>query len=107
MRPRREIDWDTVNALRERGVTCEEIGKTLNIPVGTLRRKMYERRIVEKQTVVRPTAISPAPAKEKTLSDFQPREIIKHLYKLGYRIENNGLYVITKQQIKLADIISE
>ena len=106
MRQRREIDWETVEALRERGVKWKEIEATLNIPHGTLTAAFSRRREKAGKSETQP---SPAPAvaiKEKTLDDFQPREMIRHLYKLGYRIENNGLYVITKQQVKLGDIIN-
>lgn len=41
----------------------------------------------------------------KTLDDFTPREIIKHMYKLGYRIEDNQLVCIVKQKVNVKDII--
>lgn len=44
--------------------------------------------------------------KEKTLKDFQPRELIKRLYDLGYRIENNQLICIVKQVVNLRDVIN-
>lgn len=44
--------------------------------------------------------------KEKTLDDFSPRDIIKHLYKLGYRIEDNKLVCYVKQQVNVKDIIN-
>ena len=47
-----------------------------------------------------------APVKEKTLDDFTPREIFKHLYKLGYRLKDpKSLYCIIKQPVNLEDII--
>ncbi len=46
------------------------------------------------------------PKMEKTLKDFAPREIIKHLYNLGYRIEDNKLVCIVKQAVNLRDIIN-
>ena len=106
MRQRREIDWGTVDALRERGVTCREIAATLNIPYGTLSAAFFRRREKAGKSE-KPGTTPTAAVKEKTLDDFKPREMIKHLYKLGYRIENNGLYVITRQQVKLGDIINE
>ena len=49
---------------------------------------------------------SKAPVKEKTLDDFTPREIFKHLYKLGYRLKDpKSLYCIIKQPVNLEDII--
>ena len=43
---------------------------------------------------------------EKTLSDFSPRDIIRHLYNLGYRIENNSLVCYTKQIVNIKDVIN-
>lgn len=48
----------------------------------------------------------PIPVKEKTLFDFTPREIIKHMYNLGYRIEDNKLVCIVKQVVNVKDIIN-
>lgn len=41
-----------------------------------------------------------------SLSDFQPRELIKHLYNLGYRIEDGKLVCLVKQTVNLKDIIN-
>ena len=41
-----------------------------------------------------------------SLNDFPPRDIIKHLYNLGYRIENNRLVCLVKQPVNLKDIIN-
>lgn len=46
------------------------------------------------------------PVREKTLDDFQPRELIKHLYKLGYRIEDNRLVCYVRQTVNVKDIIN-
>ena len=43
--------------------------------------------------------------KQKTLADFSPREIIKHLYNLGYRIKGD-LYQIVEKKVLLNDIIA-
>lgn len=48
----------------------------------------------------------PVPVKEKTLFDFKPRDMIKHLYNLGYRIEDNKLVCIVKQVVNVKDIIN-
>lgn len=47
-----------------------------------------------------------APIKEKTLFDFPLREIIKHMYNIGYRIENGCLVCMVKQKVNLNDIIN-
>ena len=48
----------------------------------------------------------PVPVKEKTLSDFTPREIIRYMYNLGYRIEDNKLVCVVKQVVNVKDIIN-
>lgn len=50
-----------------------------------------------------PVSVQP---KEKTLKDFQARDIIKYLYKLGYRIENNKLVFIQKVPVLIEDILN-
>ena len=47
-----------------------------------------------------------APAKEKTLKDFQARDMIKYLYDLGYRIEEGKLVCYVKQAVNVKDIIN-
>lgn len=48
----------------------------------------------------------PVQVKEKTLKDFPPREMIKYLYGLGYRIEDNKLVCYVKQAVNIKDIIN-
>lgn len=43
---------------------------------------------------------------QKSLSDYTPREMIKHLYNLGYRIENNEIVCIQKVKVNIKDIIN-
>lgn len=45
--------------------------------------------------------------REKTLDDFTPREIIRHLYNLGYRIEDGELVVIEKKKVNIKSVLSE
>lgn len=65
---------------------------------------VWKTTIVETEQKLKKT--EPVLVKEKTLSDFQPREMIKHLYKLGYRIEDNKLVCIVKQVVNVKDIIN-
>jgi len=52
--------------------------------------------------------VKPQAEKQKSpsLDDFAPRDIIKHLYNLGYRIEDNGLVCYVKQKVLLKDILN-
>jgi hypothetical protein len=58
------------------------------------------------------TTVSAQPVKReeyvqtKTLDDFTPRQIMKHMYKLGYRVKGE-LVRIVEQKICLNDIINE
>jgi hypothetical protein len=58
------------------------------------------------------TTVSAEPVKKeeyvqtKTLDDFTPRQIMKHMYKLGYRVKGE-LIRIVEQKICLNDIINE
>ena len=58
------------------------------------------------------TTVSAEPVKQeeyvrtKTLDDFTPRQIMKHMYKLGYRVKGE-LVRIVEQKICLNDIINE
>ena len=62
--------------------------------------------VIEKKEIPTTIVVSPAPVKEKTLKDFSPREIIKRLYDLGYRIEDGKLVCLVKQTVNLKDIIN-
>ena len=46
-------------------------------------------------------------ARSDALNSTPPRDIIRHLYGLGYRIENGNLFVVTKRQVILSDILNE
>ena len=44
--------------------------------------------------------------KPVTLNDFTPREIFKHLYKLGYRINKDGKIVcLVEQVVNIKDVL--
>ena len=63
-------------------------------------------KVVEKKEAPTTIVVSPAPVKEKTLKDFQPREMIKYLYDMGYRIEDGKLVCLVKQVVNLKDIVN-
>lgn len=110
--------------LREQGFKLDEISEITGIKRGTVScrlsraksrgliewddaRKNNGRKPEESANTI--TAANPQPVivKEKTLNDFQPRELIKHLYNLGYRIKDNSLYVITMQKVNIQSVINE
>lgn len=109
MRQKKEIDWDTVNALRERGVGWAEIASTLHIPRGTLTCQNSRRKAGKAGGEFKPQAAKVVIATEDRrpgLDVYTPREIFKHLHKLGYRVEGK-VYMMTKQYVNLQSVISE
>lgn len=104
--------------MRNEGYSYPEIALITGIPEGTLRSQLcvYRKKhgmqevpisekteeIIEKKPVE--TVIEKKPV---SLSDFSSREIIRYLYKLGYRIDESGLYVLEKKRVNLSSIISE
>ena len=50
--------------------------------------------------------VAPLVQRPASLSDFTPREIIKYMHGLGYRIENNQLVYYSKQVVNLKDVIN-
>lgn len=94
--------------LREEGYKTGEISELTGIPRGTITARLSRMNAITNSHRVEAQEIKPvAPQKEKTLNDFQPRDMIKHLYNLGYRIKDNSLYVITLQKVNIQSVLSE
>lgn len=56
----------------------------------------------------KPSAAAPVVSSKKvTLDDFSPREMIKHLYNLGYRIENNAIVFYQRQVVNIKSVLEE
>ena len=95
------------------GCYCKECAKARQREYDSLKRvKLANAKHEEEERTRVETVINPVvkqqhvEAKEKTLNDFQPKEIIKYLYKLGYRIEDNRLVCYVKQTVNIKDIIN-
>ena len=94
--------------LRKEGYTSGEISELTGIPRGTITARLSRMNAIANSHEVEAKEIKPvAQQKEKTLNDFQPRELIKHLYNLGYRIKDNSLYVMTLQKVNIQSVLSE
>ena len=110
MRQKKEIDWETVDALRERGVKWSEIAATLNIPRGTLTSNDYRRRVQTEKAEAMPNTAPAVTVKEEKrpgLDSFKPRDLMKHLYGLGYRVDEKGIYIMVNQYVNLQSVINE
>ena len=113
--------WDDVKAwedLHSQGMQYSEIAKEVGVSDGYIRGKcsIYRKKIKPILSDTPNTPEIPAPkkeepkviVKEKTLKDFSPREMIKYLYDLGYRVDEQGLYQleIRKNRVNMKDVIN-
>lgn len=110
-------ELDEMRQLKSQGATYEEIARMFNRSAMAVQVKFsamgWGEPRAKKDTVptvtVAPTTAptAPATAKKPSLADFQPREMIKYLYNLGYRIENNKLVYVHRQVIDIRKIMED
>lgn len=95
--------------LREDGATSGEIATKLGVEPRRIHDLLFRLKRKESATPKEEVKVSvPAPTKpEKTIKDFDPRDMFKQLYDLGYRIDDKGIYIMVKQYVNLKSIISE
>ena len=104
-----ETEWNKMMQMRYEGKSFAEIAEAVGrLESAVTKRFDYKNKEYKefKIKMLQKTPVTTIPPKEKTLADFSPRDIIKHLHNLGYRIENNQLVYYSKQYIKLNDIIN-
>ena len=89
---------------------AELMGRSRKSIENTIQRKGWTKGRFNDDPAESPTQkqaiIEQVPVKEKTLKDFPAREMIKYLYSLGYRIEDNKLVCYVKQAVNIKDIIN-
>lgn len=91
--------------LRKEGFSYAEIAQELGRSLDAIEGKFFIlNRQEEKEREVNEKPESP---EKKGLSDYTPREIFKYLYALGYRLDKDGLYMLSKQRVNLQSVISE
>lgn len=107
-RPNYKEEMSEIIKLREEGYKTGEISELTGIPRGTISARLSRMNAIANSHGGEVQHVEPvAPQKEKTLNDFQPRDMIKHLYNLGYRIKDNSLYVMTLQKVNIQSVLSE
>lgn len=95
-----------IHDLLGQGYKLSEVAEITGVSRGTIScRLSREKARAKKEAVVGPKTPD-AIVKEKTLDDFAPRDIFKHLHKLGYRLEGK-VYMMTKQYVNIQSIINE
>lgn len=114
---------EEIKEYRKAGFTYSEISKIVNIKESTIRTYFCQNHITTKNETGKDTTpvhedkpvinstVSVMPPKadtssKPTLKDFQARDMIKYLYNLGYRIEDNKLVCYVKQTVNVKDIIN-
>lgn len=95
-------DIEILVQMKKDGATSKQIAERLGRSVSSVDNKYWQ---VSKETPKEDTERKLV--KIPKLEDFPPREMIKHLYNLGYRIEDNRLVLIRKDYINIKKIISE
>ena len=98
-------DLETMRRMKEEGAKYEEIAHAVGHSVKSVQMKMYSMGLV---SVIKSPEAEPKLVKVKTLDDFTPREMIKHLYNLGFRIEGEGrLVLVKKEYVNLKSILED
>lgn len=99
----------TVLNLKEQGLNFKDIADLTGRTSSQIKDLVFRLKKKESTKPEEKVKVSaPAPAKpEKTIKDFDPRELFKQLYDLGYRIDDRGIYIMVKQYVNLKSIISE
>ena len=106
-RPYTEQELNEMRELKKQGATYADIAKMFNRTESALMFKFHELGWTNNglNGESKPAVKSTVPAREKTLSDFSPSDMIRHLYNMGYRIENNKLVCIVRQPVNMKDIL--
>lgn len=105
-KPYSKEELETITKLYDEGHTAAEIAELTDrttASIYTTLSKIRKGKMTPGQAAAKTQTVETiAPSKSRELS---PREMIKKLYDLGFRIENNQLVCYVKQTIKLQDII--
>jgi IS30 family transposase len=94
-------DIQTISRMNDEGHSAREIAEVLGRSAASVSVQIAKIRKGQRLNIGK--AETPVVTK---VVEMTPREMIKRLYNLGYRIENNTLVCYTKQVVKLNDIIN-
>ena len=111
-----ESEWHDIVEMRKEGATYRQIAEMFGRTERSIVLKFQAMGLSKKRGAKKEQPVFGEPkvitqdghrlVKVKTLDDFEPREMIRHLYKLGYRIEGQ-LYHVKRTLVKLGDIVAE
>ena len=105
-------EWEEMKRMREQGASYKEIaqmfGRTSNSVYMKFRDDKAKKSAAYIKAMTSPPQSEPPKTERKvTLEDFTPREIIKYLNDLGYRIEDNQIVVYEKKVINIKSVLTE
>ena len=112
-KPYSQEELDTIQSLFDEGHTAQEIGELMERTPASIYQTLSKiRKGTMKATQETPaeqdgTTQKVAPPSEATRKEMTPREMIKKLYDMGYRIENNKLVCYQKIVVKVDDILND
>ena len=89
-------ETETIREALSKGMSYKEIAELLGRSVSSIANKAHKIKRKEETTKHSTLAI---------LEKIPNREIIRYLYDIGYRIDNNELVLVQKVRVKLEDIV--
>ena len=101
-----------IETLFDEGKTAKQIAEIVGRTAGAIGVQIYRlRKATEEgkpkgETEPKQIGLLHTDAPTVKLVELTPRQMIKKLYDMGYRIENNQLVCYQKVQVKLQDIIN-
>lgn len=87
------------------GKTVKQIAQIVGRTAGSVSQQIFRMRKATGENNPKQIGLLRTDAPTVKLIELTPRQMIKKLYDLGYRIENNQLVCYTKNVVKIQDII--
>ena len=95
---------EIIKSMRSQNVPYKKIGETLGRSEAAI--SLFCQRLERNIALQKADEAVKLVESQKSLKAFTPREMIKYLYSLGYRIKNNELVVLEERKVNLLDIIN-
>lgn len=117
VKPYKQEELAQMKEMRDQGATYKEIadmfGRTENaimVKFSTMGWSVANPSKANRTPAEQPKELTTVPDKlvrKLQLSDFEPREMIKYLYNLGYRIKNNKLVFVTEKVVNMKAVLED
>jgi len=116
-KPYTQEELEQMREMRKQGATYKEIadmfGRTENavmVKFSQMGWSVTNPSKAKRLQAEQPKELTTVPDKlvrKLQLSDFEPREMIKYLYNLGYRIKNNKLVFVTEKVVNMKAVLED